>query len=100
MQDEAVRLVVGLGNPGDSYRHHRHNLGFMVVEELARRLGLTFQSGGPSYLVAAGGGQTERIFLLKPLTYMNRVTHVFGVVVRKSLDSSDSSLCKAAVRVH
>jgi len=78
MQDEAVRLVVGLGNPGDSYRHHRHNLGFMVVEELARRLGLTFQSGGPSYLVAAGGGQTERIFLLKPLTYMNRSGRAIG----------------------
>jgi PTH1 family peptidyl-tRNA hydrolase len=72
MQDEAVRLVVGLGNPGEDYRHQRHNLGFRVVEEVARRLGLTFQAGDPSYLCATGAGPTAGITLLKPLTYMNR----------------------------
>lgn len=72
MQDEAVRLVVGLGNRGEEYQHHRHNLGFRVVEKVARRLGLTFQAGGPSYLLATGAGSTAGITLLKPLTYMNR----------------------------
>lgn len=62
-----VHLVVGLGNPGDRYRFNRHNLGFWVVEELARRLGISFRSDGGSYSVAAGDG----VVLLKPLTYMN-----------------------------
>ncbi len=72
MKDATPRLIVGLGNPGDAYRHHRHNLGFRVVEELARRLGLAFQSGGPSYLVAVDGGLRGRLVLMKPLTFMNR----------------------------
>jgi PTH1 family peptidyl-tRNA hydrolase len=72
MDDASVRLIVGLGNPGDEYRHNRHNLGFLVVEELARRLGWTFQPGGPSYLIAQGEGSRENLVLLKPLTYMNR----------------------------
>jgi PTH1 family peptidyl-tRNA hydrolase len=71
LKETPVRLIVGLGNPGDVYRRNRHNLGFLVVEELARRLGSAFQPGGPSYLVAVGGGWRERIILLKPLTYMN-----------------------------
>lgn len=71
MRSVSVRLIVGLGNPGDTYRRHRHNLGFLVVEELARRLGLTFQPGGSSYLVAVDGNLGERTILLKPLTYMN-----------------------------
>ncbi len=72
MGDASVRLIVGLGNPGDEYRHNRHNLGFLVIEELARRLGLTFQPGGPSYLIAQDNGPGKNLFLLKPLTYMNR----------------------------
>jgi PTH1 family peptidyl-tRNA hydrolase len=72
MNDVSVRLIVGLGNPGQEYRRNRHNLGFLVVEELARRLGLAFQPGAPSYLVARKKGQRENLVLLKPLTYMNR----------------------------
>jgi len=72
MKDASLRLVVGLGNPGDRYRHNRHNLGFCVVEELARRLGMSFRKGSSAYLVAEGGDQPDRIVLLKPLTYMNR----------------------------
>ena len=72
MDEASVRLIVGLGNPGEEYRHNRHNLGFLVVEELARRLGFSFRQGGPSYLIARGKGQRENLVLLKPLTYMNR----------------------------
>lgn len=71
MKDASVRLIVGLGNPGDRYRNNRHNLGYRVVEELVRRLGLSFRQGSSSYLVAVGGDQTGSIVLLKPLTYMN-----------------------------
>lgn len=62
------RLIVGLGNPGLEYRDTRHNIGFMVVDELARRLGVSFTEENRWHgLVAkfAGG------WLLKPQTYMN-----------------------------
>lgn len=71
MKDPSVNLIVGLGNPGDSYLLNRHNLGFMVVDELARRLGLVFRSGGRSYDLAEGKDAPGGVVLLKPLTYMN-----------------------------
>jgi PTH1 family peptidyl-tRNA hydrolase len=64
----APRLIVGLGNPGETYRDTRHNIGFMVLDEIARRLGAAFREEKRwSGLVAkfAGG------YLLKPLTFMN-----------------------------
>ncbi|MCP4572381.1 MAG: peptidyl-tRNA hydrolase [bacterium] len=64
-----LRLVVGLGNPGAEYAAHRHNVGFGVVGEVARRLGVDFTVGGSgTWAVAAA----EPLVLVKPLTYMNR----------------------------
>lgn len=63
-------LVAGLGNPGREYANTRHNVGFMVVDELARRHGGTFRSkfsGDLSELRIDG----HRVALLKPQTYMN-----------------------------
>jgi PTH1 family peptidyl-tRNA hydrolase len=66
------RLVLGLGNPGAEYRHTRHNVGFLVVEELARRAGLPLPSerwrSECNSLVAASG----ETLLALPQTYMNR----------------------------
>ncbi len=45
-------LVVGLGNPGPGYSRNRHNIGYMVVEEMASRLGATFKSHKARALVA------------------------------------------------
>ena len=63
-------LVVGLGNPGREYATTRHNIGFMVVEELARRHGGSWRSkfSGEVADVRLDGA---RIALLKPQTYMN-----------------------------
>jgi PTH1 family peptidyl-tRNA hydrolase len=69
--DDAVRIIVGLGNPGPAYAAHRHNAGFLVVEELARRLGLSW-TGGPDWRAAAGGGPGGPVVLVEPTTYMNR----------------------------
>jgi PTH1 family peptidyl-tRNA hydrolase len=69
-----LKLIVGLGNPGAEYRETRHNVGFMVVDELARRHGLTFQlapSQVPDAFVAKRYG-AEPLLLAKPLTFMNR----------------------------
>ncbi len=66
-----VVLIVGLGNPGGSYARHRHNIGFMAVDEIARTHGF-----GPSRSkfqgeLAEGRIGGKRALLLKPMTYMN-----------------------------
>jgi peptidyl-tRNA hydrolase, PTH1 family len=63
-------LVVGLGNPGREYAGHRHNVGFMVVDELARRTGATFRSKFSGDLAEARV-DGARVAFLKPQTYMN-----------------------------
>ena len=62
-----MRLVVGLGNPGREYRDTRHNIGFMVVDELARRWKAT------GWREKFGGeiAQTQDIVMLRPQEYMN-----------------------------
>lgn len=71
MSDPDVQLIVGLGNPGAKYENNRHNLGFWVVAELARRLGLVFRPEGAKYLAAGSVEAGDRLVLLMPLTYMN-----------------------------
>src|SRR5919202_1182452 len=63
-------LVVGLGNPGREYARNRHNVGFMVVDELARRHGGTWR-GKFSGRLAEVRIDGHRVALLKPETYMN-----------------------------
>jgi PTH1 family peptidyl-tRNA hydrolase len=68
-----MKLIVGLGNPGREYRETRHNVGFMVVDEIAGRYALNWSqapSQVPDTLVAKRYG-SEPLLLAKPLTYMN-----------------------------
>ena len=68
-----MKLIVGLGNPGREYRETRHNVGFMVVDEIARRYALSWAqapSQVPDAFIAKRYG-TEPVLLAKPLTYMN-----------------------------
>ncbi len=67
-QDKAMWLFVGLGNPGGKYRNNRHNVGFMVIDEIARLS--SFKSKFQGDLTEERIG-TEKVALLKPLTYMN-----------------------------
>lgn len=62
-----MRLVVGLGNPGPRYQETRHNAGFLVVDELARRAGERFKKVRGDAEAASWGRTT----LLKPTTFMN-----------------------------
>ena len=63
-------LVVGLGNPGREHAQNRHNVGWMVVDELARRHGGTFRSKFSGQLAEVRDGDL-RVGLLKPELYMN-----------------------------
>jgi len=66
-----IRLVVGLGNPGKEYEKTRHNVGFMVIDELVRRLKLkNYSEEALSHVYRARIGGRE-VILAKPQTYMN-----------------------------
>ena len=77
-----MRLIVGLGNPGDKYRRTRHNAGFMVIDELAQRLTL----GAPERIDDAWAVKTEiageRVVLVKPQSFMNRSGPVVEAALR------------------
>jgi PTH1 family peptidyl-tRNA hydrolase len=74
-------LVVGLGNPGREYAHNRHNVGYLVVEELARRHGGTWRSkfSGELAEIRLDG---HKVALLKPETYMNESGRSVGAAAR------------------
>ncbi|MGI8523681.1 MAG: aminoacyl-tRNA hydrolase [Nocardioides sp.] len=80
MSTSEVWLVVGLGNPGPSYAGHRHNVGYVVTDELADRMGGSFRahkSGRAEVvegrLAAPGVADAPRVVLVRPRTYMNEV---------------------------
>jgi PTH1 family peptidyl-tRNA hydrolase len=74
-------LVVGLGNPGREYAGHRHNVGWMVVDELARRHGGSWK-GKFSGRIAEVRVDGHRVGLLKPETYMNESGRSVGAAAR------------------
>jgi PTH1 family peptidyl-tRNA hydrolase len=77
-----VKLVVGLGNPGEDYARTRHNLGFMVADGLARACGARFSTRkfGAEIAETAVGG--ERVWIVKPQTYMNHSGEAVGAALR------------------
>lgn len=66
-----MRLFVGLGNPGAKYARNRHNIGFMAVDEIARRHGFAPWRRRFQAETSEGMLGPERVILLKPTTYMN-----------------------------
>jgi PTH1 family peptidyl-tRNA hydrolase len=79
-----MKLIVGLGNPGREYRETRHNIGFMVVDEIARRHELTFAMAPaqvPDAFVVKKY-HVPQVLLAKPLTYMNRSGDAVSALAR------------------
>lgn len=79
-----MKLIVGLGNPGREYRNTRHNVGFMVADEIATRHQLTFamaSSQVPDAFVAKKFG-TPPVMVAKPLTFMNNSGDVVAALAR------------------
>ncbi|MGC2178190.1 MAG: aminoacyl-tRNA hydrolase [Bradyrhizobium sp.] len=66
-----MRLFVGLGNPGAKYAHNRHNIGFMAVDEIARRHGFAPWRRRFQGVTSEGTLDHEKIVLLRPETFMN-----------------------------
>jgi len=74
-----VKLIVGLGNPGERYAQTRHNAGFWVVDALARRWNIALNSKNFQSIFGTGRCGEERIVLAKPQTFMN----LSGLAVRQ-----------------
>lgn len=77
-----MKLIVGLGNPGARYQGTRHNVGFDVADELARRRGLAFESAPADAIMARERGPDARLILVKPLTFMNLSGRAVAALVR------------------
>jgi PTH1 family peptidyl-tRNA hydrolase len=65
-------IIAGLGNPGRNYEHNRHNVGFMLLNRVANKLGESFGKIEAKALVCKTSYLGERIILVKPQTYMNK----------------------------
>ena len=65
-------VIVGLGNPGAEYAQTRHNVGFMVVETVARRWGIALHDAGRALRVGSGRVAGQPVLLAEPQTFMNR----------------------------
>jgi PTH1 family peptidyl-tRNA hydrolase len=77
-----MKLIVGLGNPGERYRGTRHNAGFAVIDELARRRDVAFEGAPVDALIAKVRNLGEGALVGKPTTYMNSSGPAVGELVR------------------
>jgi PTH1 family peptidyl-tRNA hydrolase len=77
-----VKAIVGLGNPGSQYKGTRHNVGFDVVDLLARRGSIGFESAPAEALIAKWRRPDEAVLLVKPLTFMNLSGQAVGELAR------------------
>ena len=67
-----MRLIVGLGNPGNEYKSTRHITGYLAIDQIANKLGLSFRLETKfEGEIAIGNYHGEKVILLKPVTYMN-----------------------------
>ena len=81
-EDENVYLIAGLGNPGRQYKNNRHNVGFMVADALAEKLGIEFTRMQNKAMVTKGEHAGKRVILAKPRTYMNLSGQSIGALSR------------------
>jgi PTH1 family peptidyl-tRNA hydrolase len=76
-----LRLVVGLGNPGAEYAETRHNAGFWFCERLAHELGVTLARES-RFHGFVGSARSQNLWLLLPMTFMNRSGQAVGALAR------------------
>jgi PTH1 family peptidyl-tRNA hydrolase len=94
-----VKVVAGLGNPGERHRLTRHNVGFRVVDLLADRWGLTGQGrvrDGAAQLEVRFPDPAERVLLVKPMKYMNQSGGALKAAIRQTDASFEDDLLVVA----
>jgi peptidyl-tRNA hydrolase, PTH1 family len=86
-------LIVGLGNPGRGYARHRHNVGFMVVDELSEESRSKWTTSGEKAHICKTEIESRQVVLVKPQTFMN----LSGRAVARALDSSRADAAELIV---
>ena len=85
-----MRLVVGLGNPGEKYAHNRHNIGFMAADEIVRRHSFSPWRAKFQGELSEGSIGGEKVLVIKPQTFMNESGRSVAEVVKfYKIDVSD-----------
>lgn len=85
-----MKIIAGLGNPGDDYKNTRHNVGFMFLDAFAQNLQITNWRENFSALVSEAFFNNEKIILVKPMTFMNDSGLAIGQVLNYyKLETSD-----------
>ncbi|MDT8317893.1 MAG: aminoacyl-tRNA hydrolase [bacterium] len=73
-----MKLIAGLGNPGDKYSNNRHNIGFMVIDALGARHGIRVVTNKKKSLTGSGIVAEEKVMMTKPQTFMNLSGEALG----------------------
>ena len=73
-----MKVIVGLGNPGDNYSLTKHNFGFWVIDKLVKQRSLTYKAGKGDYIFA----QDEKLMFVKPTNYVNNS----GIAIKQILN--------------
>lgn len=80
-----MKLIAGLGNYGDKYEYTRHNIGFLILDDFIKSFKKEFYKGRGDWLESKLIIDEEEIYLIKPLTYMNRS----GVAIKEFIDKAN-----------
>ena len=97
-------IIVGLGNIGPAYRYTYHNIGFMVVDRLSKKLSIDFSKEKYKAVIGEGKYKDEKIILAKPTTFMNNSGEAVLLLKKKFKDAriivavDDIDLPKGKVR--
>ena len=81
-EERPTALIVGLGNPGQRYRQTRHNVGFQVIEEAARRHGIAIRQTQCRARIGTGRIGAATIALARPMTFMNDSGAAIGPLMK------------------
>jgi PTH1 family peptidyl-tRNA hydrolase len=84
-QEKNIKAIIGLGNPGPKFKNHRHNIGFLVVDEFARRYHADWQNKG-SFDLAELQQDGKKLLLIKPQTFMNDSGKVIPWLQKKGIE--------------
>ena len=84
-----MKLIVGLGNPGQGYSHNRHNLGFMCVGDFAKAHGIRFDKKQGLARIGTGEVSGAAVVVARPQTYMNESGQAVGKLVKKFASGLD-----------
>lgn len=84
-----VDVIVGLGNPGQRYQHSRHNIGFDVIDLLAKRHHIAIKQRQATALYGTGSIDDHQVMLVKPQTYMNASGQAVAPLVQRHLHSGE-----------